>query len=71
MHKCDNCKTEFDGTKSGVVTTSAGRPASAVCDGCTTGAKLIKVVLRRGDLGGFAYEQFTAIEMEKPKRAAG
>jgi hypothetical protein len=27
-----------------------------------TNARLVKLVLRRGDIGGFAYEQFSVIE---------
>ncbi len=65
MHKCDNCGSEFDASKEGVVASSKGKHAAAVCDGCMSGARLIKLVLRRGDLGGFAYEQYTAIEMAK------
>ena len=71
MHTCDNCKTEFDGIKDGLVVMSKGRLASAICGGCVEGARLVKVVLRRGDLGGFSYEQYSAIEMAKPAKAAG
>lgn len=69
MHSCDNCKAAFDSSKEGVVTTSKGRHAAAICGSCTEGARKIKIVLCRGDLGGFSYEQYSAIEMAT--RAAG
>jgi hypothetical protein len=65
MQKCDNCKTEFDASKEGVVTTSRGRHAAAICGGCCDGARTVKLVLKKRDVGGFAYEQFQAIEMAK------
>ena len=68
MSKCDNCKTEFDDSKEGFVVSTRGRVAASVCGGCCQGARKVKLVLTRGDLGGFTYEQFSAIEMA---RAAG
>lgn len=68
--KCDNCSSEFDSTKGGLVTTSHGHLACAICDTCMTGARLIKLVLRRGNLGDFFYEQYSAIEMVKSPRTA-
>lgn len=69
MHNCDNCKADFDASKDGIYTTSRGRVAAAICGDCCAGARLIKLVLRKGDLGGFTYEQYSAIEMVK--KAAG
>jgi hypothetical protein len=66
MQTCDNCKAEFDPAQEGLVTTAKGRPACAICEGCMTGARLIKVVLRRGDVGSFAYEQYSVIESARP-----
>lgn len=66
MPACDNCKTEFDPDKEGLVASSKGRPACAICDACMEGARLIKLVLRRGDLGGFLYEQYSVIESARP-----
>ena len=74
MHHCDNCQHEFDGATEGLVATSRGRFASAVCEGCLSGATLIKLVLRRGALGGYTYQQYSAIEMAKafkPDRVVG
>lgn len=65
MQTCDNCKAPFDEAQEGVVAKSGATIAAAVCGGCTTGAKKIKLVLTRSDLGGFTYEQYTAIEMIK------
>lgn len=63
---CDNCKTGFDPATEGFVTTARGRHAAAVCGACTAGARKVKLVLARGDLGGFSYDQYAAIEMAKP-----
>lgn len=65
MQTCDNCRDSFDPEKEGVVATSRGKHAAGVCGACCEGARAIKLVLRRGDLGGFTYEQYTAIEMAK------
>jgi hypothetical protein len=51
MHTCNNCKTEFDASKVGVVVTSRGATSAAVCGDCLDNARLIKVVLRKGDIG--------------------
>lgn len=71
MHKCDNCQLEFDAASQGLVATTSGRLAAAICGLCLTDASLIKLVLRRGQLGGFAYEQYVPIEMRKPAKAVG
>ncbi len=68
MSKCDNCGSEFDVSKEGLVVTSRTRTAASVCGVCCDGARKVKIVLARGDVGGFTYEQFAAIEMA---RAAG
>lgn len=68
MSKCDNCGSEFDASKDGLVTTSRGRVAASVCGVCCAGVRKAKLVLARGEVGGFTYEQFSAIEM---MRAAG
>jgi hypothetical protein len=73
MHNCSNCNTPFDTTKEGVVVSAKGQVATAICDGCMVNARLIKLVVRRGDIGSFAYEQFSVIEtvggMTTAKRA--
>jgi hypothetical protein len=62
MHTCSNCASEFNGANEGVVVSSQVLPISAICDTCLTGARVIKLVLRKGDIGGWKYEQYTAIE---------
>lgn len=73
MHTCSNCNAPFDASNEGVIVTSKGQTATAICDGCMTNARLIKLVVRRGDIGSFAYEQFSVIEtvggMTTAKRA--
>jgi hypothetical protein len=62
MHTCSNCNASFDGTQEGLVASAQGKVATAICDACMTNGRLIKLVLRRGDIGGFTYEQFSVIE---------
>jgi len=73
MHNCSNCNTAFDPDQEGVVVTAKKQMATAICDACMVNARLIKLVVRRGDIGGFAYEQFSVIEtvggMTTAKRA--
>lgn len=66
LNKCDNCSNEFDADTSGIVATSKTKLAAAICDGCLTGARLIKLVLRQGDVGTPTYDQFSVIEMKRP-----
>ncbi len=66
MQTCSNCQASFDPDKEGIVTTHKGRAACGICDACMQGAKLIKIVLRRGDVGSFAYEQYSVIESARP-----
>ncbi len=65
MKKCDNCRAEFDPAKEGLHVQARGRDAAFVCGGCCSGARTVKLVLKKRDLGGFVYEQFAAIEMTK------
>ena len=65
MHVCDNCRTEFDPAKTGILVTERGRTATSVCGDCCAGVRKAKIILNRGDLGGFNYEQYVAIEMIK------
>lgn len=65
MHTCDNCKVDFEASKGGVTVSARGLSAAAVCDACMEGARKIKLVLTRKEIGGFTYEQYTAIEMVK------
>lgn len=41
---------------------------SAICDDCCDNARKVKLIFARREVGGFTYEQFSAIEMI---RAAG
>lgn len=66
MQICSNCAASFDPAKEGIIASTKGVPAAGICDGCMTGARLIKLVLRRGDVGGAVYEQFSVIEAARP-----
>lgn len=66
MHNCSNCNTPFDSDQEGVLVTSKKQMTTAICDACMSGARLVKLVLRRGDIGTFTYEQFSVIETVKP-----
>lgn len=68
MTNCDNCRAPFDANKEGFTASSKGLLAAAVCGGCCEGARVVKLVLRRSDLGGLSYEQYAAIEMAKGAR---
>lgn len=74
MHTCNNCNAEFNSDNEGIVTIAKEIVACAICDTCMTNARLVKLVLRRGDIGSFAYEQFSVIEtvggMSSTKRTA-
>ena len=63
MSKCDNCASEFDPSKDGLQTTQAGRLVASVCGTCCAQVRVGKIVLRRGDVGGFSYEQWSPMEM--------
>ena len=62
MHTCSNCTTEFNSDHEGLVTIAKEQVACAICDVCLMGARVIKLVLRQGDIGGWKYEQYAAIE---------
>lgn len=63
MSKCDNCASEFDPAVDGLVMTEKGRVAASICGGCCSNVRVGKIVLRRGDVGGFSYEQWSPMEM--------
>ncbi len=58
---CNNCNESFDEDK-GIVIKHEGRIAAAICPTCCRDVRVGKVVLRRGDLGGFAYDQWSPME---------
>jgi hypothetical protein len=70
MPICSNCGTEFNKNAKDALMVSqsveVGVPveAAALCPECLDGAKVIKLVLKRNLAGQFAYEQFSALEME-------
>jgi len=63
MSKCDNCASEFNAATEGLLTTQAGRPVASVCGTCCGNVRVGKIVLRRGNIGGFSYEQWAPMEM--------
>ena len=70
---CSNCAADFDSTKEGVVLTQKDNVAASICGACLVGARLIKLVMRCGDIGSYTYEQYSVIEtiggMSGTKRA--
>jgi hypothetical protein len=68
MTKCGNCTQDFDPAKGGITATAKGRVVAGVCGDCLEDATKIKLVLSRGEVGGFAYEQYSRLETQ---RAAG
>lgn len=68
MTKCGNCTQDFDPAKGGITANEKGRVAAGVCGDCLEDAKKIKLVLSRGEVGGFAYDQYSCLET---RRAAG
>lgn len=64
MATCNNCNGEFNPLEDdGVVTTQRGRQIAAICADCAQGVRVGKIVLRRGDVGGFSYDQWSPMEM--------
>lgn len=68
MTKCGNCTQDFDPAKDGITATAKGRVVAGVCGDCVGDATKIKLVLSCGEVGGFAYEQYSCLET---RRAAG
>jgi hypothetical protein len=62
MATCDNCASTFDPSKDGLQVKHRGGIAASICEGCCSGVRVGKVVLRRGDVGGFTYEQWSPME---------
>lgn len=62
--KCNNCESDFPSGHEGLVLRAAGVPVAGVCGGCVSGVKKAKLVITLQD-GKFAYDQFSALEMEK------
>lgn len=63
MQTCSNCSSSFDETKSGLVTTGAGRTVAAVCSECCRDVCVGKIVVRRTGANTFVYEQWSPTEM--------
>ena len=70
MTNCDNCQAAFNPDEEGLVATERGHSVAEICGSCLKNATLIKLVLRHGQLGGFAYEQYQPLEVRKPTKAA-
>lgn len=63
MTNCNNCGDAFDAAKEGLVASSKGVVAAAVCGNCCKNVRVGKIVLRKADVGGFTYEQWSPMEM--------
>ena len=73
---CSNCSADFDSTKEGLLVTQKLAIVTSICGACLEGGRIVKLVLRRGDVGNFTYEQYSTLEMmggglTSPKRAKG
>jgi len=61
---CNNCGAPLSATPAeNLFVEHGGKVVTALCPACTTGTKLIKIVLKRNDDGVFACEQYAALEM--------
>jgi len=60
MHACSNCSIE---TETPLVVSQNGVTVAALCDHCTNGTKLIKLVMARGADGIFECMQYAPLEM--------
>lgn len=67
MQICSNCSSSFDDTKTGLVTTGAGKIVAAVCGECCRDVRIGKIVVRRDNTGAwtsrFVYEQWLPVEV--------
>lgn len=63
MQTCSNCGETFDDAKDGLILTGKGRPVAAVCGACCADVRVGKIVIRRPDVGSFAYEQWLPTEV--------
>jgi hypothetical protein len=63
MQTCSNCSEPFDDAKDGLVLTGRGRTVATVCGGCCADVRVGKIVVRRLDVGRFAYEQWLPTEV--------
>lgn len=65
MTKCGNCMQDFDPSKGGVTAVAKGKVAAGVCGDCLGNATKFKLVLSRGEVGGFSYDQYSCLETRK------
>lgn len=63
MHACDNCNAPFS-VNDGLEVRQGKQTVAKVCPNCLSGTRVIKLVLKKPDIGEtFAYDQFSALEM--------
>jgi hypothetical protein len=63
MQTCSNCSEPFDDAKDGLILTARARTIAAVCGACCADVRVGKIVIRRPDVGSFAYEQWLPTEI--------
>lgn len=63
MKTCNNCNESFDPATEGLVTTAKTVDVAAICGACCKDVRVAKLVLRKPDVGTFAYEQWSPMEM--------
>ncbi len=64
---CSNCGHAFSPSNLDGLVVVLGSPgvAAAICPDCSRDTRVVKIVLRRGADGQFAYEQYSALETVK------
>ena len=68
MSTCANCGNTVDPTDADhdiIAIRHGGKPSAYICEECSKGVQVLKVVLRREPDGHFGYDGFAALEMQK------
>lgn len=63
LSKCDNCADGFAPEVEGLLLTTGGKCVAAICARCCKDVRVAKLVIKKPDVGSFAYEQWSPMEM--------
>lgn len=63
MKTCNNCGETFNSATDGLVVTSKAVDVAVICGTCCKDVRVAKLVLKKPDVGAFAYEQWSPMEM--------